>query len=169
MMSFIKKLKKLKSWQRRLLEVSLIIIIFFSVRWYQHQDILSGKALPVQGVLLNKAQIDWSAYQGKPLLVHFWATWCSICRLEEESIQAISKDYNVLSIASWSEDTAAYMQQKGLDFPVLNDVDGYWAGQYGIKAVPSSFIVDSGGDIKFVETGYSSETGLRLRLWWLQL
>jgi hypothetical protein len=48
---------------------------------------------------------------------------------------------------------------------VLLDNTGELAQTFGLKGVPISFILDPNGEIKFVETGYSSEVGLRLRLW----
>lgn len=169
MIFFIKRCKTfLTGWRKLLLEVLIIAIVFFGVRYYQHQDILKGTALPIEGILLDKTQLDWAKYQGQPLLIHFWATWCSICKFEESSIQSISKDYNVITIAAWSDDTLAYMQKQNLNFPVLEDVNGVWADKYGVKAVPTSFIINQKGEISFTESGYSSELGLRLRLWWLK-
>lgn len=170
MMSLYKHLISIfTGWRKLVLEFLVIVLLFFGIRYYQHQEILQGEALVIEGTLLNGAQLDWSAYQGKPLLIHFWATWCSICRFEEQSIQSISKDYNVLSIASWSDDTRDYMLKQGLSFTTLEDINGEWAIRYGVKAVPASFMVNSEGNIEFIETGYSSEIGLRLRLWWLSL
>lgn len=166
-------LKKIRAffsgWKSALLQAVLIVVIYISVRAYQQQDILTGVAPPIQGQLLTGTEINWPGYQDKPLLIHFWATWCPVCRLEEDSIQSISQDYNVISVASWSDDTAEYMKKKGLSFPTRDDLKGEWAAKYGIKAVPATFIVNRQGNIEFIEVGYSSELGLRLRLWWLEL
>lgn len=156
-------------WKKWLIDIALILLVFIAVRAYQQQGVISGQAIPVNGQLLDQTVIDWQAYRGKPMLLHFWATWCPVCRLEEDSIQSIAKDYSVLTIASWSDDTAEYMHEQSLNFPTLEDNNGSWAQRYGVKAVPTSFILNADGGIEFVETGYSSEWGLRLRLWWLQI
>ncbi|MDH5426285.1 MAG: protein disulfide oxidoreductase [Gammaproteobacteria bacterium] len=156
-------------WRKLLIEVLIIVLVFMGVRHYQSRDMSSGPAQPLHGTLLDNSKIDWAAYKGKPLLIHFWATWCPVCRLEENSIESISQDYNVISIAAWSEDTSAYMQKQGLSFPTLDDIDGVWADRYGVTGVPASFIISKEGNIEFAERGYSSETGLRLRLWWIEL
>lgn len=167
------KIKSIKnfftSWKKWLLEIVLIILLITGVRLYQQRDMVSGHAIAISGEFTTEQALDWTAYQGRPLLLHFWATWCPVCRFEQDSIQSISKDYPVLSIASWSEDTINYMQQNGLDFPALDDVEGEWAKQYGVKAVPTTFIIGPEGNIEFIESGFSSEIGLRLRLWWLGL
>ena len=74
----------------------------------------------------------------------------------------------MISVASWSEGEAevkSYMQENGLTFPVLLDESGQLAQSFGLKGVPASFILSPGGEIKFVESGYTTELGLRFRLW----
>ena len=74
----------------------------------------------------------------------------------------------MISIASWSEgetEVKAYMQNNQLTFPVMLDTSGKLAQSFGLKGVPTSFILDPNGEITFVESGYSTEAGLRLRLW----
>jgi peroxiredoxin len=57
------------------------------------------------------------------------------------------------------------MSDKQLTFPVMLDSSGELARSFGVKGVPTSFILAPDGEISFVETGYSTELGLRLRLW----
>lgn len=106
---------------------------------------------------------------GKPMLVHFWATWCPICALEQDSIQSISQDYPVVTIAMQSgnaEELRQFMQLEGLNFTVIADEYGEVAKQWSVKGVPASFIISPDGNIRFVEVGFTSEPGLRARLWW---
>ena len=102
------------------------------------------------------------------MLVHFWATWCPVCRLELGTIDSLAKDYPVITVAM--EDTAAaeilgYMQEHDVTFPVLHDPQASLARQYGVQAVPTSFVVDEQGQIRSATVGYTTELGLRLRLW----
>jgi alkyl hydroperoxide reductase subunit AhpC len=64
-----------------------------------------------------------------------------------------------------AEEVISYMQQEKLQFPVINDPDGIVAQRFGVRAVPSSFVIDENNNIMFRETGFTTETGLRLRLW----
>jgi peroxiredoxin len=59
-----------------------------------------------------------------------------------------------------------HLSEQQLSFPVLNDPDGHIAAAWGVHAVPASFIIDTDGQIRFVEIGYTTAIGLRLRLWW---
>lgn len=165
-----------RRWLGILLQVLLVIIVFLAITSWQTRHATRGEAPSFSGQLINNNPVFLQNYRGKPLLLHFWATWCPVCKLEQNSIARIANDsddsyYQVLTIASWSgtaSDVAKYMQQENLTFPVLVDEDGSIARLYGVQGVPSSFVMNSNGFIQFVEQGYTTETGLRLRLWWLK-
>lgn len=129
----------------------------------------SGSAPALQGFTLAGQPYVLPAHPGKPLLVHFWGTWCAVCRSEQETIAALAHDnpeFVTVALQSGSpEAVMRYMREQGIAFPVVNDADGAISGAWGVHAVPASFIVDSGGKIRFVEVGYTTGTGLRLRLW----
>ena len=114
--------------------------------------------------------IDGSVFhaaEGKPLVIHFWATWCPTCKLEAGNIQRVSEKYEVLTVAvqlSSDVEVAAYMQENELSFKVLNDTGGIWAKKFNIEAYPTTFIYDAEGELKFSEVGYTSTAGLLARL-----
>ncbi len=157
-----------KRWVTWLFYIVLFFVIMLGANWWKSRDALSGNLSEFSGELMNGSPFSIAAFSGKPVLFHFWATWCPICDMEMGSIEAISHDYPVISVASWSEgktDVKAYMQKNQLTFPVMLDNSGELAQTFGLKGVPASFIISPNGEIKFVETGYSTELGLRLRLW----
>lgn len=156
-------------WRRWAVELLLLVAVLFAVHLYQTRTTAIGAAPPLSGVGLNGEALDLAALRGQTVLVQFWATWCPVCRLQEDSIQAIGQDWPVLSVAL--EDTPpevlrAYLRKEGLSFPVLRDIDGTLAARYGVRGTPTSFIVDPAGQIRFTEVGYTTGWGLRLRLWW---
>lgn len=160
--------KTKSSWVSWLIYILFFIVVMQSVNWWKTRDTQSGNLSEFSGELLDGTRFKIAAFSGEPVLFHFWATWCPICDLEKSSIESVSHDYPVISIASWSEgETAvkAYMQENQLTFPVMLDDSGELAQSFGLKGVPASFILSPNGEIKFVETGYTSELGLRLRLW----
>ena len=155
-------------WFRVLVQILIFILLAVAVRVYTQRDVVSGQAPSIVGKLLNGKQISLEDYKGAPVLVHFWASWCGVCGYEQDNIESIAKDYPVISVAMNSgtmQQVGGFMAQEGLSFPVINDPDGVIAQRYGVKAVPISFIVDGQGGIRFVETGYTTEFGLRSRLW----
>lgn len=149
-------------------EIGIFILLYLGVRTYMQWHLVSGPVPPFQALTLAGNHFDTAQPRKGPLLIHFWASWCPICRLEQNGIQAISRDYQVISIAMNSGDAMAvkqFLQQQGLDFPVINDPEGTLAGRFGVTAVPVSFVVNDRNQIRFVERGYTTEWGLRLRLW----
>lgn len=157
-------------WRGYAVNVLVIVIIVAGIRIWQQRDIVSGAAPALQGVSLAGRPYTLPARPGKPVLVHFWATWCPICRAEQGSIAAIAHDHaDVITVAMQSgsaEEVSRHMREQGIDFPVVNDQSGNISSAWGVHAVPASFIISPDGRIRFVEIGYTTGIGLRLRLWW---
>jgi len=153
---------------RRVAEIVVIIVLILAVRAWQQRDVASGPAPALAGQTLAGKSYSLASLAGQPVLVHFWATWCPICRLEQGSIESLARDYPTITVAMQSGDAPGvvqHMKKEGLHFPVINDPDGRIAASWGVRAVPASFIVDAGGRIRFVEIGYTTGPGMRLRLW----
>jgi thiol-disulfide isomerase/thioredoxin len=160
--------KTKKRWRSWLVYILLFLVVMQAANWWKTRNAASGNLSEFSGELMDGSAFTIAEFAGKPVLFHFWATWCPICELENDTIQSISQDYPVISIAAWSEGEAevnAYMQDSQLTFPVMLDSSGELARSFGVKGVPTSFILAPDGEISFVETGYSTELGLRLRLW----
>jgi thiol-disulfide isomerase/thioredoxin len=155
-------------WRRWLVEGLMVVLILAGVQWWQTRDVAKGTAPPLAGQLLDGGSVDLAAERGRPVLVHFWAEWCPICRLEQGSIDALAKDYRVITVATTSGDAAvvrAHMQREGLSFPVLLDEEGRLARAWGLSGVPASFVIDPDGRVAHAMVGYTSGIGFRLRLW----
>lgn len=160
---------KSRVWLRRGLELLLFVVLIIGVRAWQQRDIVKGAAPALSGALLDGKPFVLAAKPEQPVLVHFWATWCPICKAEQGSIDSLARgNPNVITVAMQSGDSNVvqqYMREQGVSFPVLNDADNQISARWGVQAVPASFIVDRDGKIRHVEIGYTTETGLRLRLW----
>ncbi|MBI1173926.1 MAG: redoxin family protein [Sideroxydans sp.] len=130
---------------------------------------VSGMAPPLSGMQLNGSAYTLPVRPAQPVLVHFWATWCPICRAEQGSIEAIAQDHpDTITVAMQSGSDAEvvrHLAEQGLHFPVVNDADGRLSAAWGVHAVPASFVISPDGQIRFVEVGYTTGAGLRLRLW----
>ncbi len=154
-------------WRNFLIQITLILLVYFAVQAWQSRHAPRGLAPLISGQLLDGRSVKLEDYRGKPVLIHFWASWCSICRFEQASIESIAKDYAVISIASQSGDESevrAYVEENQVRMPVLVDEAGEWGNLYGVRGFPSSYVIDAEGQISDVEIGYSSEWGLRARL-----
>jgi len=163
-------LKEKWTVKRVVKEVLSTLVIFFLiaqvVNFIRKPDIKSD-IYSYDLVEINHKTIDFNAYKGKPLIVHFWATWCPTCRLEASNIEAISQKYNTLTIAvnSGSDEVLkAYMNEHNLSYPVVNDRSGALAQKFDISAYPTTLIYNAKGELTFSEVGYSTTLGLQARI-----
>ena len=104
--------------------------------------------------------VKLSDYTGKPIIVNFWATWCTYCVREMPDFEAMYKKYgdrvNFLMVNV--EDTSLSIIQKYLDnngytFPVYNDASGTAAYTYGVTGYPTTYFFDANGSARYKAPG----------------
>lgn len=151
------------------IEVLLIVAVFIAARAYSQRNLLAGQAPLVTAQLLDGHTFNLQqGIKQQPVLLHFWASWCPVCKLEETSIESLSKHYKVITVAMNSGNNAEvrnYLETQNLSFPVIVDEDGELASRFGVRGVPTSFIIAPDGKIVFSEIGYTTKLGLMLRMW----
>lgn len=160
--------RKKTAWLRWPGYFALFLLVLWSIQWWQTRHLAGGAAPELAGPLLDGAWFELSERRGRPVLVHFWATWCPVCRLEQGAIDALAEDYPVVTVATRSGDAAivrAYLIEQDLGFPVLLDETGVLAERWRVTGVPASFVIDGDGQIDQVVTGLTTGLALRARLW----
>lgn len=157
-----------RPWVNNGLWVLGAFVIYMIIRPFMQGDVIHGKVPNLTLTTLTGQVIHLQDIK-QPTLIDFWATWCPICRAMDSSITSIAKDHPVIAIATQSApDAPLKLVVQSLGLPpriIVNDQDGKLLKQFGARAIPASFIVDGKGNIKFVEVGYTTELGLRFRLW----
>lgn len=96
------------------------------------------------------------ALKGKVVLVNYWASWCPPCIEEMPSMNTIYQRYKeqgleILGI-NFQEDPekiTRFLEQVKVDFPVLFDRDGLVAHQWNVFSMPTSFLVDRKGRVRY--------------------
>lgn len=101
-----------------------------------------------------------SDLRGQPVVLNFWATWCPPCQAEMPALQALADDYTdpgvtVLGInqAETAPQVQAYVQGKGIDFPVVLDSDAAVSQAYRVRSLPTTFFIDRDGVIDEIVIG----------------
>jgi thiol-disulfide isomerase/thioredoxin len=161
--------RRLSGWA---LQGAILIGVYLALHAYQTRGLASGQAPEIQGRLLGGEEVSLSRFRGRPILLQFWATWCPVCKLELAGIDRIAKDHAVITVAlddASDQEIRHWLASRSYSYPVLVDREGRIAARFGVRGVPTSLLIDAEGRIRFVEVGYTTETGLRLRLWWIGL
>jgi thiol-disulfide isomerase/thioredoxin len=105
---------------------------------------------------ISGEMISSDEFKGKPMLVHFWATWCGFCIDEFPSLDRLAKDKSGagLEILAFSEDDRKNEQavknlvdKIGLRFPVIIDDGGMVADKFGSYGMPETVAVNKDGII----------------------
>jgi peroxiredoxin len=103
---------------------------------------------------LDGTPVRLSSLKGKVVFLNFWATWCPPCREEMPSMEALYQrfrgrdlEFLALDIQEGREAVAAFMKEHGLTFPAALDSTGRISAQYGIRGIPTTFIIDRDGGI----------------------
>lgn len=109
---------------------------------------------------LHGETVRLADHLGKVIFLNFWATWCPPCREEMPSMQTLYDELapegfeiiavNVLEPESTVE---AFIDEFGYTYPVLLDADGGVMGQYGVRAYPTTYVIDREGYVIGVRPG----------------
>ncbi|MGH8068541.1 MAG: peroxiredoxin family protein [Candidatus Entotheonellia bacterium] len=102
-----------------------------------------------------------SDFQGKVVLLNFWATWCPPCRAEMPSMETLYQAYQnqgfvILAVSSDVQGASIvqpFMVEYRLSFPALLDMTGRVSGMYGVRSIPTSYLLDRQGRVVSREIG----------------
>ncbi|RMG02893.1 MAG: TlpA family protein disulfide reductase [Nitrospirae bacterium] len=104
---------------------------------------------------LNGNEVTLSAFQGKVVLINFWATWCGPCKREMPGLEEVFKRYKnqgftVIAVSIDSEKSAIlnFLKSIPLSFPILHDPKIEVSKRYKVYAYPTSFLIDRKGIIR---------------------
>jgi len=78
--------------RKTIMQLMMIVLAIFIIRAYQQQDLTTGLVPSFSSQTLSGEVINSNPLPDQGVLIHFWATWCPVCNLENDNIQAISKD-----------------------------------------------------------------------------
>jgi peroxiredoxin len=124
-------------------------------------DVRGVQAPDFELTSLDGKRVKLSDYRGKAVLLNFWATWCSPCKVEMPWFVDLQKKYGndglvVVGIAMDDTETdkiAQFASEMGVNYPVLLGTDKV-SEQYGnVEYLPTSFYINRQGRIVGKGTG----------------
>ncbi len=109
---------------------------------------------------LDSGEIRLSQFRGRPVVLNFWATWCSPCRKEMpqlinayDSLQAEGLVVIGLNLQEGKSIVKPFADDFGIKFPVAIDRDGEVGDRYRLLGLPTTFFIDRNGVVRSVFTG----------------
>lgn len=136
------------------------IIMLISIMWIFSANSTDYPTAPAwQLKAQNGDNISLSDYQGKPVILHFWATWCPYCKKLQPKLVELKDKYQESGIEivaiSFNEDEGALPQDeinaRGYDF--ITAVEGEpVANLYGVRGTPTTFFINRQGKAVYKST-----------------
>jgi len=109
----------------------------------------------------GKPPITLSALRGKTVYVDFWASWCAPCLRSMPLINELYVKYReqgfeviAINVDDPIEDGRDFLLDTPLDYLIAADTKGEMLGAYGVRGMPTSFLIDHEGVVRMVHTGF---------------
>lgn len=162
------------AWRRYGVQLLLALAAFWLItRWQTAGSLGSGQAAPeLAGKTLQGEQVQLSAFAGRPVLLHFWAPWCGVCRREFGMLRELhqhwreqGEEFVLLTVVSRrdAEGLADFVRAHDLDYPIAV-TDPQALSAYRVNAFPTNYFIDRNGQIADVSVGMSTRWALSSRM-----
>ena len=122
------------------------------------------------GLRHGAAMMRLSSLRGQVVYVDFWASWCVPCRasmpfLDREFRRLAGRGFTVLGVNKdvVAADAERFLKRVPVDFPLVSDPDDRLARAFEVKAMPSGYLIDRAGRVRYVHRGFAPETAAALR------
>jgi cytochrome c biogenesis protein CcmG, thiol:disulfide interchange protein DsbE len=128
---------------------------------------MNEPAPALAGDTLHGGTVALAEFEGKVVVVNFWATWCDPCRAEQPELVQVSNDYRGRGVeflgVNERDDTAkarAWVKEFDVPYPSIVDEPGSWADDFGFFGLPDTYVIDGAGTIRWAVYGQTDATQL---------
>lgn len=122
------------------------------------------KAPSIQLKTLGGKSVRLADLRGRIVLIDFWASWCAPCKATFPALNALGQELkaNGVDVLAVSEDEKrkeldAFLGEHPPTLDVLLDPGGNAAAAFGVTAIPSMFVIDRAGVIRFSHANYGAD------------
>lgn len=115
--------------------------------------------------------LSLSDFQGQPVIINFWASWCVPCRQEAPALEAVWQRFRdeglvVIGInqprSDPEEQARSFLEEFGVTYPNVFDTQGFSGIDYGVSGIPVTFFVDREGIVERRFVGTLTEGSLMI-------
>lgn len=111
----------------------------------------------------KSASIKLSSYKGKLVYLDFWASWCGPCKQSFPWMNAMQDKYQAqgfeviaVNLDANNEDAQKFLVTTPAKFTVAFDSKGQTPRQYGVKGMPTSYLINSDGKVIYQHMGFNA-------------
>lgn len=124
---------------------------------------LAGNDAPAFSVMAqDKGQISLNQFKGKVVYLDFWASWCGPCRKSFPWMNAMQSKFSAqglqvvgINLDEKTEDGVRFLKETPAQFSVAFDPKGVTPVLYGVKGMPTSFLIGRDGKVIFEHNGFN--------------
>ncbi len=169
---------------KRFFSILILLALILGVGWIWLSRIPGGavasiESIPLRGhpapeftlQTLDGEPLSLSDLRGNAVVLNFWATWCPPCQAEMPELQAVHEAYAagglVVLGVNQAEDQAtvqAFLDERGLTFPVVLDLQYEASQRYQVNSLPTTFFIDRNGMIREIVVGQMNAALLKQQL-----
>ena len=113
--------------------------------------------------LYAKKSFDGSQLKGKIAVIDFWGSDCPPCREAVPELNSIAKEFHKKSVIVLGinvdeneKDTRAFLEEFKPQYPLLDDGKHRFVPKMGIELMPTTYLVDRAGKVRFINKGFKS-------------
>jgi peroxiredoxin len=114
--------------------------------------------------------LSLTAYRGKVVYLDFWASWCPPCLTSLPLLEALRKEFphdqfQVLAVNVDSDPAKAraFLQRVRVGYPSASDPKGRIPSSFGLETMPTSYLIDRSGVVRYVHRGFRKGDVAELR------
>ena len=116
---------------------------------------MAGKPAPAFTIkrLDQEGTLSLADFKGQPIVLNFWATWCSPCKMEQPVLDWAAQNYKGKAVfigivfEDTEEATRKFLSETGVPYPQVYDPKSTVAVDYGVSGVPETYFINRQGII----------------------
>ena len=144
--------------------LQLTLAIAFTFYHASPDNQIGKKAVEFSLPAVGGENVTLQSFRGKVVLLNFWATWCGPCRQELPELARLQEKFRqrglmvvAVTVDNEVENVQAFLKKYDVKLQALWDKKKKVADAYAVEKMPSSYLIDRSGVVRFIHRGYTPE------------